>query len=67
MFKVIHYYAVIQMYLKFRNKCIEIYELDPALFLSAPRLAWQECLKKIGIKLELLNHVDMLLMEKKWK
>ena len=26
----------------FRNKCIEIYELDPAHFLSAPGLAWQE-------------------------
>ena len=24
----------------FRNKCIEIHELDPARFLSAPRLAW---------------------------
>ena len=24
----------------FRNKCIEIYELDPAHFLSAPGLAW---------------------------
>ena len=24
----------------FRNKCIEIYELDPAPFLSAPELAW---------------------------
>ena len=30
----------------FRNKCIEIYELDPAHFLSAPGLAWQACLKK---------------------
>ena len=30
----------------FRNKCIEIYELDPAYFLSAPGLAWQACLKK---------------------
>ena len=29
----------------FRNKCIEIYELDPAHFLSAPGLAWQVCLK----------------------
>ena len=27
----------------FRNKCIEIYELDPAHFLSAPELAWQTC------------------------
>ena len=29
-----------------RNKCIEIYELDPAHFLSAPRLAWEAYLKK---------------------
>ena len=28
-----------------RNKCIEICELDPAHFLSAPGLAWQTCLK----------------------
>ena len=26
-----------------RNKCIEIYELDPAHFLLAPGLAWQAC------------------------
>ena len=31
---------------KFRNTCIEIYELDPAHFLSAPGLTWQACLKK---------------------
>ena len=37
----------------FTNKCIEIYELDPAHFLSAPGLAWQPCLKKTEIKLEL--------------
>ena len=30
----------------FRNKCIEIYELDSAPFLSAPELAWEDCLKK---------------------
>ena len=30
----------------FKNKYIEIYELDPAHFLSAPELAWQACLKK---------------------
>ena len=34
----------------FRDKCIEIYELDPAHFLSAPGLAWQAYLKKTGIK-----------------
>ena len=38
MFKVIHY--CLQMYLKIlEKKCIEIYELDPAHFLSAPGLA----------------------------
>ena len=46
----------------FRNKCIEIYELDPAHFLSAPGLAWEVCLKKTGVKLELLTDYDMLLM-----
>ena len=49
----------------FRNKCIEIYELDPAHFLSAPGLAWQACLKKTGVKLELLTDIDMLLMVEK--
>ena len=46
----------------FRNKCIEIYELDPAHFLSAPGLAWQACLKKTEVKLELLTENDMILM-----
>ena len=46
----------------FRNKCIEIYELDPAHFLSAPGLAWQACLKKTKVKLELLTDYQMLLM-----
>ena len=49
----------------FRNKCIEINELDPAHFLSAPGLAWQACLKKSDIELELLCNNDMLLMVEK--
>ena len=49
----------------FRNKCIEISELNPAHFLSAPGLAWQTCLKKTGVKLELLTNIDMLLMVEK--
>ena len=49
----------------FRNKCIEIYELDPAHFLSAPGLAWQACLKKTKVNLELLTNSDMLLMVEK--
>ena len=49
----------------FRDKCTEIYELDPAHFLSAPGLAWQACLKKTKVKLELLTDIDMLLMVEK--
>ena len=48
-----------------RNKCIEIYELDPAHFLSAPGLAWQACLKKTEVELELLANNDRLLMLEK--
>ena len=39
----------------FRNMCIKVYELDPAHFLSAPGLAWQACLKKTKVKLDLLT------------
>ena len=49
----------------FRNKCIEIYGRDPAHFLSTPGLAWQACLKKTGIELELSTDADMLLMVEK--
>ena len=49
----------------FRNKFIEIYELDPAHFLSAPGLALQSCLMKRVVELELITNVDMLLMIEK--
>ena len=49
----------------FRDKCIEIYELDPAHFLPAPGLAWQACLRKTKVELELLTNIDMLLMVEK--
>ena len=39
----------------FRNKCIEIYELDPAHFMSAPGLAWHACLKKDRSKIRIIN------------
>ena len=49
----------------FRNKCIEIYELDPAHFLPALRLAWEACLKETEVELEFLTDIDMLLMVEK--
>ena len=46
----------------FQGMCIKEYELDPAHFLSLPGLAFQACLKKTNIELELLRDYDMLLM-----
>ena len=49
----------------FRNMCLDIYELDPVCFVSAPGLAWQAFLKKTGVKLELITDYDMTLMIEK--
>ena len=46
----------------FTDMCIKEYELDPVHFLSLSGLAWQACLKKTNIELELLTNYDMLLM-----
>ena len=46
----------------FRHTCLKHYSLDPAHFYMAPRLAWKACLKKTGVRLELLMDPDMLLM-----
>ena len=46
----------------FRDMCLKEYELDPVHFLSLPGLAWQACLKKTNVELELLTEYDMLLM-----
>ena len=49
----------------FRKICLKNYELDPAEFLSAPRLAWQAALTMTEAKLELLTDIDILLIVKK--
>ena len=49
----------------FRYMVINVYKLDPAYFLSLPGLAWQDCLKKSKIELELISDIDMLLMIEK--
>ena len=50
------------MFENFRDMCIKEYDLDSAHFLSLPGLAWQACLKKTNMELELLRDYDMLLM-----
>ena len=46
----------------FRRVCLENYGLDPAYFYTVPGLEWKTCLKKTGIRLELLLDPDILLM-----
>ena len=48
-------------------KTLEIceYGLDPAHFLSALGLAWEACLKKTKVELELSTYIDMLSMVEK--
>ena len=53
------------LYGNFKNMCLEKYELDPTYTVSAPGLAWQICLKKTGVKLELVTDYDIILMIKK--
>ena len=49
----------------FRKLCEKHYSLDPAHFFTVPGMAWDAMLKMTGIKLELLEDVDMLLMIEK--
>ena len=41
--------------------CLEIYELDTALFFAVTGFAFQAALKKTKVKLDLLTDIDMLL------
>ena len=45
--------------------CLEVYELDPAHFLSAPELVWQAALKKTTVNLDLLTDINMSLLVEK--
>ena len=45
--------------------CLEIYEFDPACFLTAPGLACQAALKKTKVKPDLLTDINILLMVEK--
>ena len=51
-----------EVFENFRKTCLKVYEPNPAHFLSLPGLAWQACLKKAIVELDLLTDCDMLLM-----
>ena len=54
---------LVDVYKNSRNMCLQKNELDPTYFVSG--LAWQACLKKEGVKLELITEYDMILMIEK--
>ena len=56
---------LVNVFEAFRDTCLKHYSLDPAHFYMAPGLAWKACLKKTGVRLELLTDPDMLLMFKR--
>ena len=60
-----HTLMLADVFENFRNMCLEIYDLDPAKFLSAPGLAWQAALEQARVNLGLLTDNDMLFMVEK--
>ena len=63
---LVWYIVACRLFENFKNKCNEIYERDPAHFASPPELALQACLKKTGVRLELLTYIDVLLTVEEW-
>ena len=49
----------------FQNMCLEIYELDPAYFVTALGLAWEAATKKTNQISDLLTGIIILLMIEK--
>ena len=60
-----YYFIYTDIFENFRNMCFKIYELDLVYFVFVPRLAWQACLKKTEVKLELITDYGMILMIEK--
>ena len=54
-------FLLADLFENFRNKCLEIYELDPSYFLSALRLAWPACLKKNKCKFRIINRYSYVI------
>ena len=60
-----HTLLLADLFHKFWNMCLEIYRLDSAHSLSAPRIVWQASFGKNKVKFDLLTDFNMLLIEEK--
>ena len=54
-----------EVFENFRNICLEIYELDPAKFLSAPGLSLEAASKNAKVKLDLFTNIDRKILVEK--
>ena len=45
---------------KFRNVCLSMYDLDPAHYYTLPGFSWSAMLKYTGVHLELLSDIEMI-------
>ena len=50
---------------KFINACLEYYDTDPCHYFSSPGLAWDAMLNMTGVKLKLIDDIDMHLFIEK--
>ena len=50
---------------KFINVCLEYYDLDPCYYFSGLGVAWDAMLKMSGVRLRLIDDVDMHLFIKR--
>ena len=45
---------------KFIKTCLEYYSLNPSHYFSSPGLSWDAMLKMTGIKIELINNIEII-------
>ena len=55
------------VFTRFRETCLDYYELDPANYLSAPGLAWDAMLKMTKVELDLISDPEMFNMMDRMK
>ena len=58
-------YCLADVLEKFIDACLNLYELDPSHYFSAPVLSWDAMLKMTGVKLEKISDIDMYLFIEK--
>ena len=56
---------LVDVFENFRDKCLNIFGLDPCHYFTSPGLSWDAALKKTKVKLDLITDIDMILFIEK--